>query len=111
MKSYDVIGYVVDCEIYCPECAPVASRDGDIPDPIFAESETDCPNHCAECEELIPQNLTDHGVEYVQAAVLKYLTTNGKRGRGEILLRWLSEWDWAAPDASELVGKIMERKD
>lgn len=109
MKSYDVIGYVVDCEIYCPECAPYGE---DIESsPIFAESETDCPNHCVACEELIPENLTEHGVEYVQAAVLEYLTTNGKQGRGEILLRWLSEWDWAAPDASSLVGKVMERKD
>lgn len=106
MKSYDVIGYAVDGEIYCPRCAPDVESS-----PIFAESETDCPNHCIACEELIPENLTEDGVEYVKAAVLEYLTTNGKWGRGEILLRWLSEWDWAAPDASSMIGKVMERED
>lgn len=81
MNAFDVIGYIVDGEYRCPSCNYDA--DGQ---PIFADSDTDSFSHCATCEELIPEVLTETGVEYTISHMEQFLTR--REGRPEILRQW-----------------------
>lgn len=72
--------YVHDCDLFCSaKCAPSGAEQ-------FPTSETDCPNHCAECGELIDQPLTTDGVAYVIEAIDQH----NKNGRGcrDVLTQW-----------------------
>lgn len=92
MHSTDVVGYVVDADIYCPDCCTEEESEG----AVFADSETDCPYHCGntDCEELIRESLTSDGVEYVRTA-LRELAEKGEdyKGRAEIVEEWGAEWE------------------
>jgi len=89
MNSADVIGYVKDGTILCPECSQVHGwiADGESY-PMFADSESDSPCHCERCEELIPGLLTSVGMTGVHAAFRNFLRSHGKDGRLEILTEW-----------------------
>lgn len=81
----------------CPLCVP-KHADGACPpsccapwslanaEPIFHDTESDTPTHCAECSELIPHALTRDGLEYVADAV----TFGG--GDPDVLRAWLNEY-------------------
>ena len=60
MKSFDVVGYAIDCNIYCPGCSDAeVRRDGD---PIFVGSEWDYYPVCDECGgEIDEVDLTEDG--------------------------------------------------
>lgn len=75
MNACDVVGYVCDGEINCPDCC----EDPEGCDPIFADSETDCPDNCSACGRPIENTLTDEGAEYVRQC-LRQTFRRGKRG-------------------------------
>ena len=103
MNSSDIIGWAYQGALYCPDCKPDPESEGsnafelweystwerdailDI-GPVFADSETDTPNHCETCEALIPERLTDDGVAYVADAL-----ASGD-GRAEVLALWRDQW-------------------
>lgn len=90
MHACDVIGYV-DTEnggpIVCPGCATDAERDERTGwAPIFGDAETDTPNHCERCEDLIPETWTEHGWRSVVATLVDAL--QGTAGRLCILRQW-----------------------
>lgn len=84
MKAYEVVGYVFEAAIYCPECAPEKTR------PVFADSETDSPSHCPHCGALIREALTPDGVEYVRNALREFAVGNG--GDKDVLVEWCDRW-------------------
>lgn len=92
MHCTDVVGYVVDADIYCPDCCTEEQSEG----AVFADTETDCPYHCGntDCEALIRESLTSDGVEYVRTA-LRELHEKGEdyKGRAEIVEEWGAEWE------------------
>lgn len=92
MNASDVIGYVVDeCSLICADCL----ADGEADDsPIFPGSETDSPNHCERCGELLPETLTTEGQRYVRERVW--------RGDGdpEVLAEWVREFRYAFPSCA-----------
>lgn len=49
MFCYDIVGWVMGCEIFCADCG----EDGEDSSPVFACSEFDSMQHCAECGEEI----------------------------------------------------------
>lgn len=51
-------------------------------EPVFHDSESDTPTHCAFCESLIPHRLTPDGREYVAEAL------HVGSGRADILAAW-----------------------
>lgn len=53
--------------------------------PIFRDSESDAPTHCALCESLIPHALTPDGIEYVREAVRSLRDGDG---RAETVRQW-----------------------
>lgn len=69
MNSADVIGYVYDGEVNCPDCQMGPDQDGT--DPIFADQESDTPMHCSACGIPLGNPLTDAGIEYVVRAIAK----------------------------------------
>ena len=95
MKSYDVLGYTADADVYCPTCAD--RRYGPQPEVltaeewqddegneigvIFADSEWDSPQHCSDCQVFLPVALTQEGYDYVRDAV-------GRACPGSIALQW-----------------------
>ena len=83
MPWYEPIGYVCDATIFCPVCAP------DTESPIFEGSEADCFSHCDKCEDLIPESLTQDGIEYTLEALDD--ARNGRGGRVEILDEWAAQ--------------------
>lgn len=94
MNAVDVLGFVSPyLSIVCVDCAPPEAFTSDEWSPIFAESETDCPSHCAECEALIPENLTSDGVRYVREHLRRFLRTHGREGRAEILSEWAATFE------------------
>lgn len=90
MHDFDVVGYVVnECELICEDCLGDDEPDDS---PVFAGSETDVPNHCERCGELISQDLTTDGAEYVRESVW------AGDGDPEVLALWASEFDFAFPN-------------
>lgn len=72
MKSYDVVGWVLDGEAYCP-----AHKPADLPDeqayPIFADSEWDYYPVCGECRERIEDvSLTSDGAKYEHESAIDH---------------------------------------
>lgn len=94
MHACDIIGYVVDGELYCPACAP--RTDGDDCGPVFGGSETDYPSHCAACEGYLGESLTPDGVAYVLDALYAYARAGD--GRPDILDAWRDDLSWYALD-------------
>jgi hypothetical protein len=104
MNATDVIGWIVDGTYYCPSCSPTNDTN-EHATPIFGDSETDSFSHCADCEELIPENLTDHGWKDLVEAAVDYLVK--RRGRAEIQWQWFEHVKtWATGDAAD--DKIIE---
>ena len=96
MNSADVIGYVKDGMISCAECGERDGWDKDSGNDvgaIFADSETDSPTHCDDCETLIPECLTSDGVRYVHESFRRFLRSHGKDGRLEVLIEWAHQYD------------------
>lgn len=98
MNACDVVGYTYNADTYCPNCmADIAAAEGFDPDgeeaveyecnPIFGDSETDCPSHCAVCGEYIPESLTAYGVRYVLKTLWRELHP---QHRPIIQLSWLA---------------------
>lgn len=62
MKDYDIVGYIENADIYCPNCAKNKSI------PIFAGSEWDYQPYCCNCQEKIDVSVitNNHYKEYTQ---------------------------------------------
>lgn len=95
MHDFDIVGYVYEGEIYCPDCLPETPAMDEYP-PIFAGDEAvDCPMHCGECGALIEgQALTAEGMDYVAEHIAEHIVSG--RGRSGVLAEWwclLSELD------------------
>jgi hypothetical protein len=103
MNAADVIGYIVSGTYYCPDCTPST---GDDASPIFADSETDSFSHCAECEDLIPEALTEEGREEALEALRAYLVS--RSGRAVIVRQWAEELkDYYGPsDAGRTICEL-----
>jgi hypothetical protein len=98
---YEPIGYYVDSDTaYCADCY----TDDDFygfegwtePIAIPSHSEADSPTHCARCESLIPEVMTDAGIRYVADSVLPAIQASleGREvdGRPCILKQWWEEY-------------------
>ena len=84
--------WISDCDTYCSDCAPKGST------PAF-QPEADCPQHCAECHELLDCAMTSDGLAYVADKLL-----DGARdgsGTPSVLLDWLNRY----PEARKLLGR------
>lgn len=91
---YGPIGYYVTCDdALCADCAPAGFAESDYsewegfdgwsePIAIFPSTESDTPTHCAECEALIPHDLTPDGLAYVAERLA------ADDGRPEIHAMW-----------------------
>ena len=80
----DPNGYLVGDRYLCADCAYWADPNevhGDDWYPLGVD-ETDCPNHCEDCEALIYEPLTSDGVDYVREALAL------GDGRAEVLATW-----------------------
>ena len=54
-KSWDVVGYTYNAEMYCTECAPEPNsidNDGNVANLVFADEVTES-DVCAECGEVL----------------------------------------------------------
>ncbi len=106
MNSADVIGYVKDGMILCAECGERGGWDRDEEaGAVFADSETDSPSHCDDCEALIPECLTSDGVKYVHESFRRFLRSHGKDGRLEVLTEWAREYDYV-PGARFFLSRV-----
>ena len=88
--------YLLDRELYCEDCAPEGAES--IPQP----GESDTPQHCGECGELLDVDLTLRGRAYVCRQVIRYLTSGGKEGSKEVILEWIDAY---GIDLEELMSK------
>lgn len=64
MYQFQPIGYVYDGAVYCPDCA--APIHNDRHHPIFSDSESDWPEHCAQCHEFLGGTLTIDGMKHLR---------------------------------------------
>ncbi len=96
-----ILGWYVGEDMYgpyCPACYEgmgLAGGDGrsDADCPIFSIGhEADAPSHCAECDALIPHDLTPDGVEYVREAVREAAQNPGDGWRAKITEQWREEY-------------------
>jgi hypothetical protein len=51
MFVFEIIGYVIDCEVYCVDCTPIEEIQSEDNSPIFAGDENDY--YCNECHEKL----------------------------------------------------------
>ena len=112
MRFDTIIAYAADGETLCPDCAkkrygpdrqdPPYRKDSEGNDvhPCFVGYESDHPDHCGDCGDLIQgHDLTDEGVRYVLEQIADYLaslapidvTPSPRRDR-EVLKAWIGEW-------------------
>jgi len=67
MESFDIVGWIVDCEFHCDDCC--RGIDTDDLDPVFARSAWYSWPVCAVCGmECHDVNLTQDGQDYYDAA-------------------------------------------
>jgi hypothetical protein len=110
-QPFDVVGYVVDTETYCPKDAQFLAaaeptlvsitdqlREVALDSPIFADSEWDYPVHCTYCDVLLDTNLTPDGLEYVKYMINEALEAGEQN---DVLRSWFlafvdtnDEWVW-----------------
>jgi len=80
-----VLGYHLDGDAYCADCAPAGCADNPLAYPIFSVDEGDCPTNCVKCEDLIRHALTTDGLDYIRGA-REDLALG--MGRPEIVKEW-----------------------
>lgn len=107
MNCADVIAYVLDGELVCEDCATEEDRKTGYP--VFADSETDSPNHCPQCRALIPEGLTSDGDTYVAERILEHWA-DPKKGSAEVLREWALEYDVRDTIADLVLASIEEPK-
>lgn len=62
----------------------------DAPKVVFCGYETDSPDHCAQCRELIDgQQLTPDGYNYVADALASFVESESRDGNASVLSAWL----------------------
>ena len=88
----EILCYVHDHNIYCPDCAPhpAQSRIADLEDvatPVFASSgaEFDAPVECNECGDFLENPLTPHGVTFLIEQLRNF---DADRANPEPLTTW-----------------------
>lgn len=108
MNATDIVGWIFNGEYFCCDCSPTNDEGESSGQPIFADSETDCPNHCCSCEELIKEVLTSAGVDYVAEKFQDFLIK--RDGRADILRQWTEEYKgcWANYEQGERVRDLVE---
>lgn len=118
--SYSVEGYTYDADVHCTGCAIAMATEAwgnasvlDDPDfceeheigVIFADSESDYPEHCADCGGMLDTSLTGDGVDYIIDALAHYI--DHRTGDTEVLDQWESRLQWCT--VSESDEKIIDR--
>jgi len=96
---YDPVGFSYDADVHCVQCAerrfgvgvPDGSLDseGNEPGAIFADSESDTPEHCGDCRAFLGTNLTADGYAYVVESLAQ------ASGNPDVLAEWFdayAEW-------------------
>ena len=92
MHATDVIGYVIDCDLICADCATEGERQ--TASPMFAGAEVGYPCHCERCGYLIDGiSLTDEGRDYVANALAR------AKSRSDALDSWANLLSDSDPDA------------
>jgi hypothetical protein len=64
----EVVAYVWDGEVYCPDCIGDEYRDLEETGAVFGYSDQDAPLHCGawKCQRFIKTDLTRDGFEYLK---------------------------------------------
>lgn len=101
--------YINSDEAMCDNCFPivygsienflrvVGSQEGEWPIYLSGDEEVDCPNHCVRCEDVVEDNLTTEGVNFVIEALADYVVR--EEGRPYILDQWAAILDlWGVDD-------------
>jgi hypothetical protein len=95
--TLEIIGWVRNGAIYCPDHGPTAEQDSDDGSDwsaVFLDgSATDSPDHCGErdCDRLIRSDLTDDGYRYVLTALDKHVSRIDQTA-DPVLAAWWDEW-------------------
>lgn len=106
-----VVGFTYDADIHCVDCSQkrfgsadwpdlipqgLEDSEGNEPSAIFEDSESDTPEHCADCGTFLGTNLTGDGYAYVLEAL------TDATGDPEVLREWFVTYspffdsdDWA----------------
>lgn len=96
-RSDEIIAWIRDGEIYCPDHGPAAGEDDSAEagwGPIFLDSSaTDSPNHCGviDCETLIRSDLTTDGYRYVLETLGEHISNRALTDDSVLAQRW-DEW-------------------
>ncbi len=99
MKLYEPEGFIYNADIYCVDCFKKHFKEGEEEGIIFPDAEVDSPMHCIECEEVIPTDLTNEGINYVIEKIIDFFADS--RGRPKTLIQWLNTWQ------EEIEGEII----
>ena len=114
------MGYIFQADVYCDDCgesirkrlreqgkAPEDEMDhysydsGDYPkDADVEHEESDCPEHCAACHEMLHNPLTSAGYKYVQEKLTESESVKLSRLPG-VLQEWASWYDFTYWDADD----------
>jgi hypothetical protein len=95
--TLEIIGWVRQSTIYCPDHGPTAEQDSDDGSDwsaVFLDgSATDSPDHCGErdCARLIRSDLTDDGYRYVLTTLDKHVSRIDQTA-DSVLAAWWDEW-------------------
>jgi hypothetical protein len=104
MNAADVIGWIVEDTYYCTSCTPT-NDENEHAHPIFGDSETDSFSHCSECDELIPENLTDHGWKDLLETAEHFLVA--REGNVDVQRQWHEHVKgWTTGDSDDKVIEL-----
>jgi hypothetical protein len=95
----ELCGFAYDADVHCVECAVkrfgegiressegFEDSEGNEPSAIFEDSESDTPDHCADCHAFLGTALTLDGYAYVVEALI------GATGRPDVLREWFDAY-------------------
>ena len=106
MNAADVVAWVdvENSEIYCANCTPSNEFA-----PVFADTETDRPDHCCSCNEVIDQKYTDACMEYMIKRLSAWLVRG--EGKMEIISMWADKLDLGhLEDVEQCVVDLVKQK-
>lgn len=84
----DVVGFVFADGIYCVRCIGDDADDEEA-FALFDHNETDSPDHCGECGDVIRTSLTKRGFEQLKKEYLE-----GRWRNKELLRQYIEQYDY-----------------